>query len=159
MNFLIAAETDRGNIKPTNQDSLFVQSIATAQGQIALAVLCDGMGGLQKGEDASTTLIEGFKTWADRRLRVLSERALDLQTIAGEWDGIVQRCNEYLKSFGASQNLRLGTTVVALLLSNNGYLIMNVGDSRCYHLRPEKGVIHQTMATGFSSAPMAFTNT
>ena len=134
MNYLIAAETDRGNVKPTNQDSLFVQSIATAQGQIALAVLCDGMGGLQKGEDASTTLIEGFKTWADRRLRVLSERSLDLKAISEEWNGIVQRCNEFLKSFGASQNLRLGTTITALLLSNSGYLIMTIGDSRCYQI-------------------------
>ena len=134
MNFLIAAETDRGNIKPTNQDSLLVQSISTAQGGITLAVLCDGMGGLQKGEDASSTLIHGFKVWAEKRLSVLCERTLNLQAIAQDWDVIVQRCNLRLKAYGAEQNLKLGTTVTALLLTNSGYLIMNVGDSRCYQI-------------------------
>ena len=49
MRFEIAADTDRGIVKETNQDSLLVKCFSTCKGDMAFAVLCDGMGGLSKG--------------------------------------------------------------------------------------------------------------
>ena len=50
MNFLISANTDIGTLKKTNQDSVLIKKIHTCQGEMVFAVLCDGMGGLEKGE-------------------------------------------------------------------------------------------------------------
>ena len=43
MRFEIAADTDRGIVKETNQDSLLVKCFSTCKGDMAFAVLCDGM--------------------------------------------------------------------------------------------------------------------
>lgn len=48
MEFKIAAATDVGIKKKTNQDSLMVRHFETHAGNMVLAVLCDGMGDLIK---------------------------------------------------------------------------------------------------------------
>ena len=50
MKLTALVETDVGNIKKTNEDSSLIKIASTPEGSnILLAVLCDGMGGLQKG--------------------------------------------------------------------------------------------------------------
>ena len=68
MRFEIAADTDRGIVKETNQDSLLVKCFSTCKGDMAFAVLCDGMGGLSKGELASATVVRAFDRWSDEQL-------------------------------------------------------------------------------------------
>ena len=68
MNFIISAATDVGTVKATNQDSLTVKTLRTCQGRMVLAVLCDGMGGLQKGEVASASLVRAFEQWMSEQL-------------------------------------------------------------------------------------------
>ena len=60
MNYIISANTDIGIVKSTNQDSLSVKVINTSIGKMAFAILCDGMGGLEKGEVASASVIRAF---------------------------------------------------------------------------------------------------
>ena len=56
MNFIISANTDVGITKSTNQDSLSMMVINTVRGRMVFGVLCDGMGGLEKGEVAELVL-------------------------------------------------------------------------------------------------------
>ena len=63
MYFVVAADTDVGTVKTTNQDSVCVKIAETPYGQTALAMICDGMGGLEKGELASATVINEFGNW------------------------------------------------------------------------------------------------
>jgi len=58
MNFMIAAHSDVGIKKNTNQDSLLIKVAQTNRGKVCLCVVCDGMGGLSKGELASATVIK-----------------------------------------------------------------------------------------------------
>jgi serine/threonine protein phosphatase PrpC len=60
MNFIISANTDVGLVKDTNQDSLTSMVLSTPLGRMAFCVLCDGMGGLAKGEVASASVITAF---------------------------------------------------------------------------------------------------
>ena len=50
MKYTVAAETDMGIKKSVNQDSVLVKHAETELGEIVLTVVCDGMGGLDKGE-------------------------------------------------------------------------------------------------------------
>lgn len=50
MRYLIAAHTDVGIKKKTNQDSYMIKEAQTKMGRIFFGVLCDGMGGLSNGE-------------------------------------------------------------------------------------------------------------
>ena len=134
MNFIISANTDIGTVKATNQDSLHVKTINTSQGRMVFAIMCDGMGGLAKGEVASATVVKAFMDWSVTSLPALCNAPLEDTVIRAQWEQIITRENERIKAYGASQGVRLGTTVVAMLLTQNRYYILNVGDTRAYEI-------------------------
>ncbi len=134
MNFIISANTDIGTVKSTNQDSLSVKIINTSAGRIAFAVLCDGMGGLEKGEVASASVIRAFDEWAKTKLPDMCESSFDPATIKQQWEEILLFQNNIIKSYGAIHGVRLGTTAVLLLVTETKSFIMNVGDSRVYEI-------------------------
>ena len=68
MDYLVAVHTDVGIRKSTNQDSVLLQTAHTNLGNIAFGCVCDGMGGLAKGELASATLINAFAAWFQKGL-------------------------------------------------------------------------------------------
>ena len=77
MNFIVTGNTDIGLTKSTNQDSLFIRVFNTVQGRMVLAVICDGMGGLQKGEVASASVVYAFEEWSRNCLPELSKSVID----------------------------------------------------------------------------------
>lgn len=66
--FKVEMHTDIGIRKETNQDSMCVKEAQTDKGNILFTVICDGMGGLEKGEVASATIINAFSTWFENEL-------------------------------------------------------------------------------------------
>jgi len=134
MKFIGTAVTDIGNVKKTNQDSVCVR-IANSEkiGQIAMVVLCDGMGGLEKGELASATVIRAFIAWFDNELPKLINK-LSWKTFSAQWERLIKEQNFIISQFGKSRDVTLGTTVTALLAIGNKYLIAHVGDSRAYEI-------------------------
>ena len=134
MNFIVTANTDIGIVKSTNQDSLTAMILNTPQGRMAFCVLCDGMGGLQKGEVASAAVIAAFRNWATNELPKLCDRPLEDAVIRSQWEGIVQQQNVAIKEYGDQHGVQLGTTAVIMLLTQTRYYILNVGDSRAYEL-------------------------
>lgn len=134
MNFIISANTDIGLTKDTNQDSLSVKVIQTDQGRVAFALLCDGMGGLAKGEVASASLIRAFDAWVSEQLPILAASPIDGETLKNQWNDIIQSQNALIRAYGDRAGIKLGTTVVALLITEDQYFVMNVGDSRAYEI-------------------------
>jgi len=135
MRFLVSASTDAGNIKITNQDSVSVQLLEQGGRQLVFAALCDGMGGLQKGELASASVIHAFRGWCGGRLGALLANGLQDGDIRREWTQVIVACNERIKAYGRENGVRLGTTATVLLLTEGRYYVANVGDSRAYELR------------------------
>ncbi len=134
MNYIVSAKTDIGLTKSTNQDSLTVKVINTAQGRMVFALLCDGMGGLDKGELASAEVIRAFEQWVMKDLPALCTAPIEDSTIRAQWCHIINEQNNRIKAYGASQGIHLGTTVVAMLITPSRYYILNVGDSRAYEI-------------------------
>lgn len=134
MNFIVSAKTDIGLKKTTNQDSLSIRVVNTSQGRMAFAVLCDGMGGLDKGEVASASVIRAFDNWFKNELPALCTSAIQDSVIREQWNNIITAQNITIKNYGARQGVKLGTTVVAMLLTQTRYYILNVGDSRAYEI-------------------------
>lgn len=134
MNFLISASTDTGLVKKNNEDSLLVKRIRTNQGNMVLAVVCDGMGGLAKGEVASASVIRAFNEWLYNNLPSLCNYPIEDKTLFEEWREIVIHQNEKIMNYGKQRGVNLGTTVVAMLITEEKYFVMNVGDSRAYEI-------------------------
>lgn len=135
MEFLISAATDVGIKKKTNQDSLLMKQYETHIGNVVFMVLCDGMGGFDKGEVASATVIRAFAKWAEEQLPYVSEQEEYNYTLRQQWTSLVTDLNVKIMDYGRAQGIKLGTTVVAMLLTPNKYYLMNVGDSRAYELK------------------------
>ena len=134
VNFIVSATTDIGLTKSTNQDSYSVRVFSTSLGKVVFAILCDGMGGLSKGEVASGSLVNAFCKWADNRLPILCREDITESAIRADWIGIATEYNEKIKFYGRSCGTSMGTTVTAILLTPKRYYIINVGDTRAYEI-------------------------
>lgn len=117
MNFIVSATTDIGITKSTNQDSLSVKVINTPQGRMTFAILCDGMGGLDKGEVASASVIQAFDNWVHNSLPNLCNSPLEDSVIREQWNQIITEQNNTIKNYGARQGVKLGTTAVIMLIT------------------------------------------
>ena len=134
MNYLLAAATDIGTRKETNQDSILIKRALYGERQIVLAVMCDGMGGLEKGEVASASLVKAFATWFDHQLpSILSSQSRESQLVSS-WDDLIKGMNQKIGAYGKERRIRLGTTVTAMLFLEEDYYIAHVGDIRAYEL-------------------------
>ena len=146
MLFQAAGATNRGCVKDTNQDSFLIQVAHTDFGDVALVAVADGMGGLEKGELASATVVRALSNWFQEKLP-LSLEAMGTSIdgfesfVQGQWNGLVQDLNLNIMRYGQSCGVKLGTTVTAMLTIGARYSIVHVGDSRAYEITNEK--IHQ----------------
>lgn len=134
-NFYTAYHTDIGIKKKVNQDSLLLMEISNGNDDILLAVLCDGMGGMAKGELASATVIRAFSDWF---MNVYPQKGTlwTVEDIKQQWHSLLKRSNEKLIAYGNENHIELGTTATAVLLSKDGrYLIGHIGDTRVYRLK------------------------
>lgn len=136
MRFIVAADTDIGLSKSSNQDSFGARSFMTSQGPMVFAVLCDGMGGLSKGEVASGSVVKAFLDWADHKLPLLLKngKALADKVIRSEWNEIIQSFNRKIMQYGRAHQIQLGTTLAVSLLTQERCFLAHVGDSRIYEL-------------------------
>lgn len=134
MNFIVHAATDIGLTKAKNQDSLNVRVYRTDRGRIVFAVLCDGMGGLSKGELASASVVRAFTKWADTRLSELVASDIRDSDIRNDWVSIATLYNSKIREYGHHVGIEIGTTVTAILLTDNRYFIINIGDTRAYEI-------------------------
>lgn len=135
MKFNIALHTDVGIKKATNQDSLCIKQAETNKGNILLAMVCDGMGGLAKGEVASASVILAFSNWFEKELPKTLAKKNYLEEIRYQWDRLIKEQNQNIAEYGRNQNIQLGSTITAMLFLEDGqYLIGHVGDSRAYQI-------------------------
>lgn len=132
MKFLTAAHTDVGLKKRTNQDSALIMQAKTDAGPVLMAAICDGMGGLAKGEVASAAMVYSLAAWFREGLPVLLRDGFDAEKLCADWDRLVQTTARRIADYGASIHVDLGTTAAVFLVIKDSYYIMNVGDSRVY---------------------------
>ena len=101
---------------------------AVTDGRSAMAVLCDGMGGLKHGEMASDQTVQHF-------LRDLEE-AWPIQNIPGFLEEEARRMDRLVSTLTDEQHHKLdaGTTIVSAIICEGLLHWMSVGDSRLYVL-------------------------
>lgn len=132
--FLKAYHTDIGIKKLTNQDSILLQESQCGGEDILLAVLCDGMGGLKKGELASATVVCAFADWF-RQQYAYGQAFWDPGRIQEQWEEIIYDCNRRMIDYGVREGVQIGTTLTAVMIRRSGsYLVSHIGDTRAYYV-------------------------
>lgn len=134
MRFLSAAHTDVGISKDINQDAFCLKIAKTPTANIAFAVMCDGMGGLKSGEYASALVVNAFSNWFENEFPAVAVGNINLNAVLERWKAIVLDQGQKILNYGTSRNISLGTTITALLIVNNQFINIHVGDSRLYKI-------------------------
>lgn len=121
--------TDIGLVRKNNQDSYVVRILDE---DLAIAVVCDGMGGAQAGNVASAVAVESFSAALEdackEGLPPDTDQRQELLRRA------CQTANDqvYRLSLANPEYQGMGTTLVAALILSHEVYVVNVGDSRCY---------------------------
>ena len=145
MKFEAAGHSDVGTTKPSNQDSYCIKIADTDMGQVALIAVADGMGGLQKGELASSTVIKRLSSWFEDELplslEIMESSISGLESyFSGQWMGLIQELNLKIMHYGRNQGMNLGTTLTAFVTIGGRYSVVHVGDSRVYEITKDAKV-------------------
>lgn len=135
MRFLAAAHTDVGITKKINQDAFCLKIARCGNDNVCFAVLCDGMGGLNHGELASALVVNAFSAWFEEELsRAFLNGVPSMVDIRNRWNSIALDQGQKILNYSQVKGSSMGTTLTALLIINNQYLYIQVGDSRLYKL-------------------------
>ena len=122
-------------VRRDNED--YCKVVANSDEDRYLFVVCDGMGGHAMGEVASyvvcTTICNYWQqaSFDDGVENVLKSAFKEAS------DALDAKAN-------VLNHVEMGTTMVLAAIWGNQVVIAHAGDSRCYLLRPEEGVIYQT---------------
>lgn len=134
MSYITAWSTDTGIYKKTNQDSALLMQAESSRGDVLLAAVCDGVGGLSKGELASAYVALQLQNWFTNELEVLLDEADMQMALYHSWSALIDRANREISTYAKRMGTHLGTTAAVILLVEDTYFIMNIGDSRIYTL-------------------------
>lgn len=130
MQYLLSYYTDVGTKKPTNQDSLCVRRAKTPRGELLFAAVCDGMGGLARGELASAEVIRALGRWFDENVTALAACGGDFTPAQQQLAALIGQQNRRIAAAAAARGCQMGSTLTALLAVGGQWMTVNVGDSR-----------------------------
>jgi len=123
--------------KRENQEDALWRKDATTEDR--LFIVCDGMGGHEKGEVASQTFSESLGKWFDENV-IPSTVLTDEQLQAA----IEYAYEELDKKDDVDSPKKMGTTLTLLYIHARGITAAHIGDSRIYHFRPSEGILYQS---------------
>lgn len=118
-----------------NQDSvLLLRAKTESNGEVVFAVICDGVGGMKKGERTSAAVTIAFENWFHARMPVLHSLDDTEKSVFSEWLALIKQLHIELKASSRADGIQSGTTLEVLLLLGDKYYICHVGDCRVYTL-------------------------
>ena len=129
--YIAGYATDIGSTKSINQDSLCIRKALLNGEEVLIVVVCDGMGGLSKGEVASAAVVQAFaENFVTEIVRKISNQ--EINKVKEEWRQLILALNEKIWRYGEKEGKQAGSTLTAVLLFKNQYIVAQVGDSRAY---------------------------
>ncbi len=118
-----------------NQDTVIADVVDTPGGQLRIAAVLDGMGGMKAGDRASQLASDIFLLDLRQTLRATRP---ENQALRAALTQAMARAHQAVYAEGRSDPAKrgMGTTLVAALEMNHKFIVANVGDSRAYLWNP-----------------------
>jgi len=135
-----AGISDPGRVRSENQDAIYLDRDGV------FLLLADGMGGHERGAEASTSALEIIQQYfqpdviADELCDITEGSGVPVEIVCltSLVDEAVRQANETLYRINRSEKLKryMGTTVVGMILPKDDKVLwFHVGDSRLYRFR------------------------
>jgi len=99
--------------------------------------VCDGVGGIDKGEVASATVAKAVE---DLTKDFQSDTKIDMEMI----HRIIAGCYKSLMDISGRYGDGMATTLAMLIFNRAGCYSVHIGDSRIYQLRPDSGIVYRS---------------
>lgn len=146
--FQIYGCTDRGAVRPINEDHILVGRFIKNRGGLSMYIshdddftenygllfaVADGIGGENAGEVASKMALTAF----ERQFYGIEKRGQDNEAFINTLLSSAKRANETLLQIASAKPelSGMGCTISGICIMSNGFLIFNAGDSRVYRYR------------------------
>lgn len=135
MKITSVAYSTKGLVKKVNQDNILLKTFSNKSAEICFAVVCDGVGGLDCGEVASSFAVNILSKWFENQdFETTAEFELNYYRLLHK---LAFDINEQIYEMGKAESKILGTTLTALLIINNYYYVLHIGDTRIYIICPK----------------------
>jgi PPM family protein phosphatase len=123
MRVITAQHTAQGR-RGNNEDSSFAGTLSTRSGrQIHVVAVADGVGGGERGEEASALVIEELHRFLEHQS---IEEADALTALLPAW---ADETNRKVQDLAETEDSLVGTTLSALLVCGSSSLLVHIGDS------------------------------
>ncbi len=134
----IAAKSDTGPSRQRNEDACYPPSgstITKPPQSIALAIVCDGIGGHEGGNVASNLAIETIQQQV-KHLSTIPSEHIHPVTVLDDLEQAAAVANDKISQINDNENRqgrqRMGTTLVMAVPIAHEMYVAHVGDSRAY---------------------------
>lgn len=121
---------------PLNQDALFLEQLRIGRKSFAVAIVCDGIGGFAKGEEASALVTGRVREYFHRKGRNHAAKYIfgfHRETkLSKELTEVLHGCCLEMHKRGEADHVKMGTTCTLLLVMGRKGRLLHVGDSRAY---------------------------
>lgn len=121
----------------SNQEDARFPDDDSPQGVKPAFVVCDGVGGQDKGEIASRTVADAIGVYMDN---VDLTEPFDASDFSNVLEYVYNRLNKVM----GRDNREMATTMTFVCFHGNGVFCAHMGDSRIYHIRPGVGILYQS---------------
>ena len=136
METIYCAYSTTGNTRSQNQDKLYVNGITDLGQEVKTGIylsddiyqlfaVCDGMGGMQCGDEAARMTLNGLMQYP-------------VDQLGTRWKQCISEINRQLCDWQKSEGIQSGCSLAVLLLGGGTAQIVNIGDSRIYLCRDEE---------------------
>ena len=131
-------KTDIGKVRLSNEDQ--AAALINASGNVLL-VVCDGMGGQNKGDLASSLAIDTVVSSFKNRKGFLNRQFAMLWV-----SKVIREANKSIYEQAQSNPIYhgMGTTITLLLILKDIAILGHVGDSRCYFLKSHHDLVQMS---------------
>lgn len=135
--------TDKGKVRRDNQDSFIIELCPVSRKGCIVASVCDGMGGEKAGAVASQLANKAFADYIFDKLLSPNKKYTDYENLLLNAIKTANKTAYTFSQFGEEYR-GMGTTIVGGIIQMDGVChIVNVGDSRAYHISRKGDIIRQ----------------
>ncbi len=130
-----ACASDKGSVRSVNQDSIVFLGHRIKTHCLAVLAICDGIGGLSCGEEASRMVKSGIEKWIDSIMEWLTPENIDENILFSHIKDAAEQWNNDVFDYSAVNSINTGTTMSLLMVVDDRFQIIQVGDSRVYGMK------------------------